>query len=269
MKLGGRIMKKSLMFAVCAATMLMGASAFANSYSVIHPFYSPDKGQASLEMDYRYYHQKFKHSETTALAGKPRAHNSTNTINYGLTDKWVAYGLLYRTWNYSDMGHSQVDEWCLGAYYKFIDDGKTYFHLGGDYWQTDLNLNEKIEKGIYFEGKFGKNFSWGTPYAEFSYYNIVNKGGDDDGTFQFNVAWYKELGRKLGMEISVENYWRTDVTKDFFSGAFLKFKYAFTPKFGMTIYAATQLYDHQHAVFGLDTTTKEASNLGVTLSYAF
>ena len=270
-------MKKSVMTAICAATLLAGMTAYANEYPVTHPFYLPDKGEVVSSTSYNHYDCKLKSPAAKQLLGdKYKVDVVSEDLGYGISDKIILIGgYCHEAFDYKGL-YNDSDKnhyWYLGLGDKFIDDGKTFFYGSFDYCQYNGDSVDKSTKYYDLFLKYGKKLDWADPYISVYYTNSMNRGSDNDAYAYFEGGIYKQVNDKLGLDVNLDYYHNTDALKEKFLGATVDLRYAFTQKAALTLGYRFQLSDSQHKDSGelgdISFKTKTYDGFFANLTFAF
>lgn len=246
-------MKKSLITAVCVGTMLAGATAFANDYSVIHPFSMPGKGEFFSVTTYMHTDAKFKDDVLNRQSGSFKVDTIGENLFWGLSDKWSLRAGYGHSNNKAEK-NGTFKNWYeyLGANYLFKDDGKTFCKGSFSYTQSNNDSFDKTHKLYELFVTYGKHLHGIDPYVNVTYSNTLNLGKENDGFGILRVGAYKELSAKWGVNLVAEYECLTDETKEKCVQASLDFRYAFNKKSGVALGYTHQFSDSQDEVGGFN-----------------
>lgn len=265
-------MKKSVMTAICAATLLAGMTAYANEYPITHPFYAPDKGQFKSSTTYTHYDAKMKSTAAKRLYGNPKVDVIAEDIELGITDKLVFIGGYYHSaYDYKGVVDDTYKDkyWYLGLQQKFVDDGKTFFSGYFDYCQDNDDRADKLSKGFDLSLTYGKKLDWADPYISGTYTNTLNNGSNNDGFGTIEAGVYKQINDKLGFNAGVGCFLYTDVSKEKYWGGQVDLRYAFTEKTALKLGYSFQLSDSQHKINEISHKTKSLNGFFANLIFVF
>lgn len=246
-------MKSTLMAVAFATLTTVGVSAYANDYSVNHPYFMPNAGEFVLDS---YYHQQTLKYNDSALkhgldGGKSKLKYFQEDLFYAINDKWVvnlSYGRDSQKWKGDANGgfdntYKGTDV-TVAAIYKFYDDDSLFGKFSLGYYQdSGDSIYDGQDKGLDLHLTTGVKGKWADPYFDIRYYNTINRGGDNDGAVNMMLAAYKQICGKLGVNLGLKYY------KDFSSydeklwSGRADFRYAFDKHQGLTLGCVWQLSD--------------------------
>lgn len=264
-------MKKSLMTVACVATMLMSVSAYANDYSVVHPFYVPGKGEIASATTYMHAEAKFKNSDLRNHVGTMKNNTFGEDLAYGLSDKWNIIGGYCQMRDKFSKGDSSHKSWWayLGAQNVCKDDGKTFLKWNFDYFQICGEYFDKTSKGYDLSVTYGKNFKCAAPYVIVGQSNTLNMGKENDPVYVVGVGAYKELSDKFGVNLVFEYEHSTDAIKEKGTALTFDVRYSFNKKSGLVVGYNYQLSDNQRTVDTNDSELKSRNGIFANLFFAF
>lgn len=261
-------MKKSLMAAVCTASLLTAMTVLANEYPVTHPFYMPDKGGCYFDVGYGNTQSKFKSEGAKFVYGNNKLKTNTYSVDgtYAVTDRFyfnAGYSSIKNKLNagssdlallfdYVHIGHDVLDidakdkNWYIGMTEKFIDNDSMFLKGTIAYYQENGDSYDKTDRGVAVElfcgGRTNSEDPWAVdPYVKVGY----TDGNESNGIGSAAVGVYKQFNDKFGINIGVNYTQCTDESKEKYMEGLVDLRYAFTSNCALKVGYGFQIFDKQ------------------------
>lgn len=264
-------MKKSIVVAVAMAMVIGMGSAYAGTYDITHPLFTPDRGQFLSETNFTYSRYKYK-TEKSFNRDKQYNRSFTETVTYGISDKWNAsvFGrkdFEKTTSKYGTQYKRRIDDWGLMAKYKILDGEKTYWDVQAKYYQEHYERLDSLDKIFSLSSTYGKNYKIGTLYFKCEYGNTLNQGKENDGVWIATLGWNKKLCDKLALGVDADYSQYSDETKDKQSSLGIDLTYKFTNNTSLQVFGRYMLSDNTDKDWGAEY--KSGCKYGVNFRIAF